>query len=529
MARPTHIITTLHSPQPTAEPTEQPTLEPSGAPSSGPSRSPVVVSRWYPKALVVIGADGCERGTKYLDLPVLANWVYMSERECCLIGEWCTVQDDNNRNVDPPITTTTTTTTTTVSPPGLDKVLSTLYLSSQPSFLETQTTTTTVPSKYYPSAFIEAGALGCEHGTAHTSVEVLSVYSYDTLDECCDAWPLLCEGTTTTTTSTTTPDDRRYYPRAFVETGSLGCEHGTAYKTLTSLSSFHYATLEECCGAFEDLCVESDDLGDGTVAADEMPLGDGMPPVVSDELFHEFDVSLGDEMPLPEIDGWSDSAEFFLFSECSSDADCDGGNTGLVCDGDSGVCLRAGGETCETGHEKDQCATGFVCDENNSWCNSVHCRGVCTCDTDAACPDGTVCAVPGCGLIADIARTCVSQSELDSECHEFFGGETTTSFCSRGSSEVTGLHHSCSEAVLIDSGAPTPSPAGSSLADNDACPGGNCAKVAYYYPSFNLSRGSVVCKHDIDYPDNYLEKSDQYLFKDVSECYDRWSLGVRGT
>ena len=42
---------------------------------------------------------------------------------------------------------------------------------------------------------------------------------------------------TDSTTMMTNPDDRRgtYYPKAFVETGALGCEHGTAYKMLTLL------------------------------------------------------------------------------------------------------------------------------------------------------------------------------------------------------------------------------------------------------------------------------------------------------
>lgn len=301
---------------------------------------------------------------------------------------------------------------------------------------------------------------------------------------------------------------------------------------MTSLSTFHYATLEECCGEWEDLCVEGDNMGGSAAAAEEMPLSDEMPlgdemPPLGDELFHEYEVPMGDEMPLEyetplENDGRSTNAEFYLFSKCSSDADCDGSDSGLVCD--SGVCLRTGGETCETGHEKDQCAIGFVCDEGNSWCDSAHCRGVCTCETDDACPDGTVCAAPGCGLIADIARACVSQSELDRECHDFFGGETTTSFCSRGSSEVTGLYHSCSEAVLIDSTAPTSSPAGSLVVADVTCTGLNCARVAYYYPSFNKERGSVVCKHGSDYPDNYLDKADKYLFKEVADCYEQWSL-----
>ena len=94
-------------PQPTAEPTDEPT----DGPTPAPSKSPVVVSRWYPKALVEIGADGCDYGHAYLDVSTLANWVYVSERECCMSGSWCTAQDDNTRNVDP-----TTTTTTTVSP-----------------------------------------------------------------------------------------------------------------------------------------------------------------------------------------------------------------------------------------------------------------------------------------------------------------------------------------------------------------------------------------------------------------------------
>lgn len=379
--------------------------------------------------------------------------------------------------------------------------------------------------KYYPSAFVETGALGCDYGTAYLNVPILALYSYDTLGSCCDAWSDLCEGTTTTTTSTTTtsttttttPDERRYYPKAFVVTGELGCEHGLAYKTLSSLSSFHYATLEECCGEWEDLCVEGDDLGEGA-AADEMPLGDEMPPVVGDELFSEYEAPLGDEMPLdyetdtpPVTDA---SADFYLFAECSSDADCD--SVGLVCDSGGGVCLRTGGETCETGHDRDQCATDFVCYEGNSWCDSAHCRGTCTCETDAACPDGTVCAAPGCGLIADIARTCIAPSELDRECHAFFGGETTTSFCSRGSSAVTGLHHSCSEAVLVDTEAPTPSPAGSSALA--------VGRLAYYYPSFNKERGTVVCKHGSDYPDNYLDSPDKYLFEDAVDCYDRWAF-----
>ena len=60
-----------------------------------------------------------------------------------------------------------------------------------------------VPDRWYPRAFVEPGALGCEFGGAHDDFLVLAERNYATEDECCAAWPVLCSGITSTTSTTT--------------------------------------------------------------------------------------------------------------------------------------------------------------------------------------------------------------------------------------------------------------------------------------------------------------------------------------
>ena len=67
-----------------------------------------------------------------------------------------------------------------------------------------------------------------------------------------------------------------------------GLDVGTAHGCLQNADVAELLPLHDTqgvlqaagCRAFEDLCVEGDDLGDGTVAVDEMPLGNGMSPVL---------------------------------------------------------------------------------------------------------------------------------------------------------------------------------------------------------------------------------------------------------
>ena len=56
-----------------------------------------------------------------------------------------------------------------------------------------------VPDRWYPMAFVESGAMGCEYGKAYADTLGLVERNYDSNDECCAAWPELCYITTSTT------------------------------------------------------------------------------------------------------------------------------------------------------------------------------------------------------------------------------------------------------------------------------------------------------------------------------------------
>jgi len=275
------------------------------------------------------------------------------------------------------------------------------------------------PSRWYPRAFVEVGTRGCVYDRGYESVPWMaaevsaetSQYLFGTREECCEAWSGLCGGAAAASTAVQTapptpspsasPADplSRWYPRAFVEVGTLGCSHGRGYESVpwmaaevsSATSQYLFGTREECCEAWLGHCDDTaSTVTTSTASPDSGPGGIGP----------------GDATP----------PEFHLFGPCDSNADC--ADSRLLCQ--EGECRVRDGEACETGRDREQCAQNFVCDAGHSPCESERCPGVCACASSDACPGERVCADPFCGLVPDAVRECSDPHVLDMRCNDFY-------------------------------------------------------------------------------------------------------------
>ena len=221
----------------TTDPTE-PTTEADG----GGVPATKTPDRWYPSAFVEAGALGCEYGGAHVSTLGLARRNYATEGECCdawpelcaTIREWRWISNEVGEDcvfVNLPkimvdvnwlfdtregccaVSTCTEDEDPTVPVISVDPTEVTMDPPTFPVATTTDPTeptteadgggvpATKTPDRWYPSAFVEAGALGCEYGMAYIDTLGLEERNYDSKNECCAAWPELCSITTPTTRS----------------------------------------------------------------------------------------------------------------------------------------------------------------------------------------------------------------------------------------------------------------------------------------------------------------------------------------